>query len=293
MRVESVRCVNRSHSSLVEGNSTSQLTEKWREAMTLWHQGVVCQRFVGDNGTIRHLGSEEELLVQLRKGYQLRENPEGFVYLFRGVLGGAPGIEALEQKLDLKVEGKLSVFITYQWGQKELAKQVEAEFERKGYLVIRDESNLSHGAYIKGFMRIIAHPKLDYVIPVVSRGYLRSRNCMYEVNQVMNRYNWQATTLPIVIQNDPSDSANIYGGVHDYVEHWQKELESAKSDEDREVIDTILKNIRRFGEEVSGKLRIGEQELLSKSFSPLFESIEAHQETNAGMKFKKIDELLS
>ncbi len=296
MRIQQAEYLNRLDRSLAddaEGNSTDQLTEKWQEAMTLWHQGVVCQRFLGDHGKIRHLNSEEELFAQLQKGYQLRKNLDGFAYLFRGLVGGTPGIEDLEQKLDSKVEGNLSVFITYQWGQKELAKQVEAEFKRKGFLVIRDENNLSHGAYIKGFMRIIGHPKLDYVVPVVSRGYLLSRNCMHEVNQVMNRYNWQATTLPIVIQNDPSDSADIYGGVRDYVEHWQKKLKSAKNDEDRGIIDAILKNIRRFGEEVSGKLRIGEQELLSKSFSPLFGLIEAHQAANAGTKFKKIDELLS
>src|SRR5437868_4466034 len=116
---------------------------------------------------------------------------------------GQSAVQALKKTLDMKPAYQRSIFISYQWDQQGIAQALQSVFEskrdargNKKYLVIRDEGFLGNDEYIKDFMKIVAHPKLDYVLPIISKQYLLSRNCMYEVNQMMRRYDWERSLLP-------------------------------------------------------------------------------------------------
>ena len=118
----------------LEGESSDPL----EKSLVAYHSQRLDLRFSGDTG-VEHL-SEEPAKAQaqikslLNQGYVLRQDTHKGFYLSRGLLGGmianSPIME-LERKLDMKPEGKLSVFITYQWAQKDIAKVVHKAFVDK------------------------------------------------------------------------------------------------------------------------------------------------------------------
>ena len=256
-------------------------------------------RFAGDTG-VEHLSedpskAEAQIKSLLNQGYDLREDAQDGFYLSRGLLGGmianSPIME-LERKLDMKPEETVSVFITYQWAQKDIAIAVHKAFEAKGFLVIRDEDTLHNGVYIKDFMKVITHPKLDYVLPIISASYLKSPNCMYEVNQIMKRHHWESSLLPYVASKDESVNARIYGGIAAYRKHWQEQL--AKSDEssDKALFENILRNIEPFTTAITTRIQMPEETLIASNYQALFEMVSLREASRYGVRFNAIEELL-
>ncbi len=231
------------------------------QALAAYDGGRLAFRFVGAYGLEHLSGDRTEAVRQIRgllsQGYELVRHEQGFCYLTQGLPGGGP-LDELEKKLDMKSASQRSVFITYQWAQKDIAQALHRAFEAKGYLVIRDESNLSHGVYLPGFMKIIGHRNLDYILPVISESYLKSKNCMYEVNQIVKRYQWEKSLLPYVV-SAPDADPKIYGeGLGTYLDYWKQECEKETDVEKREVVENIQRNIRPFVNAIVTRINIPE-----------------------------------
>lgn len=204
-------------------------------------------------------------------------------------------LDDLVRKLDTKPASQRSVFITYQWAQKDTAKALQQAFEAKGFLVIRDEDNLSHGVYLPGFMRIINHKQLDYVLPVISQQYLTSKSCMYEVNQLFRRLQWEDDILPYVVDENPRDDAMLYSqGAGTYVKQWKARFNALKEEDvrDHEVIPQIIKNLPEFVEAVTTQINVPEAQLKQSGYQPFFDLIERKEQRKAGARFQEIEELL-
>ncbi len=272
------------------------------QALEAYHYQRLNLRFAGDRG-VEHLSeeptkAEAQIKSLLNQGYELRQDAQEGFYLSRGLLGGMMAdrrLTALKEKLDRKPASQRSVFITYQWAQQGIARTLEQAFTAKGYLVIRDEGYLEHGVYLPGFMHIIAHENLDYVLPVISESYLKSKNCMYEVNQIMNRDRSESSflerrLLPYVVSvSDPSADSKIYSaGVGPYLDYWKQEYERERDPEGREVIDNIQRNISPFIKAIVTRINISEKELVATQYQAFFKMIEEQEPSN----FKEIEELL-
>jgi len=269
------------------------------DALEAYRHQKLALRFAGNKG-MEYLSedlfkAERQIKSLLSQGYKLRQDTQGSFYLSRGLLGGMmteTPIAALEKKLDMKPEGKLSVFITYQWAQKEIAIAVHKAFEAKGFLVIRDEDTLHNGVYIQDFMKIITHPKLDYVLPVISASYLKSKNCMYEVNQIMKRHHWESSLLPYVVTEDSLANAHIYSGVASYEDYWQEQLTQPEGVRNRQLFENILRNIRPFTTAITTRIQIPEGELIASGYQALFETVSQREAAREGVRFREIEELL-
>lgn len=269
------------------------------EALEAYRHQRLALRFAGDKG-MEHLSedpfkAETQIKSLLSQGYKLRQDTQGAFYLSRGLLGGMMAetpIAALEKKLERKPEGKLSVFITYQWAQKEIAIAVHKAFEDNGFLVIRDEDTLHNGVYIQDFMKIITHPKLDYVLPIISASYLKSKNCMYEVNQIMRRHHWESSLLPYVVTQDGSANAHIYSGVASYEDYWQEQLIQPEGVRNKQLFENILRNIRPFTTAITTRIQIPERELIDSGYQALFETVSQREAAREGARFREIEELL-
>jgi len=63
--------------------------------------------------------------------------------------------------------------------------------------------------------------KTDYVFLMLSKEYLQSIACMYEVLELIKDENYQKRVIPIVRGN-----ANIFDvtGIGSYIEYWQNEF---------------------------------------------------------------------
>jgi len=249
-------------------------------AIEAFSKGQLLPRYSNEYGMVKSITGPQEIGPLLRKELVLRSNGE-VLYLGRiGLLGGAP-IDELERKLQNKASNTKSVFISYQGDQKDIAKDIQEEFERRGFLVIRDE------------MRIINHPNLDYVVTIVSESYLKSKSCMNEVDQILKRYKFSDTLLPIVMADVTEGKVDIYNGIEKCLVHWRSKLTEARSMDDRadeEVIQNIIKNCQTFATTVGTKINVPEDELRSQHYQPFFDLIVAKEKE--GNVSKEIDELL-
>lgn len=78
-----------------------------------------------------------------------------------------------------------SVFISYTWADKEAVDLIEASIQDFAN-VHRDKHDVEPGDSLKEFMKSIR--KQDFVILVVSDEYLKRRNCMFEVLELLKDY---------------------------------------------------------------------------------------------------------
>jgi len=258
-------------------------------AIEAFSKGQLHPKYVNQHGMVKIITGSEEIGPLLRKGLVLRCNSE-MLYLGRiGLLGGAP-LDELEEQLQNKTPNRKSVFISYEWDQKDIARDIEKEFEKRDFLVI-----LSHGVFLPGFARIINHPNLDYVLTIVSDSYLKSKSCMDEVDRIMKRHNFSDTLLSFVMSDDSNAKADIYNGVQKYLVHWQSKLAEAQCEHDQsneKVIQNIIEKCETFATTVGARISVPEGELKSQRYQPFFDLIVAREKEKGGDISKEIDALL-
>ncbi len=119
------------------------------------------------------------------------------------------------------------IFVSYAWGgdSAKMVDELDKTLQEKGITIIRDKRDLGYKGRIKDFMDKIGRGKA--VIVVISKKYLESENCMYELVQIAKNGKFYDRIFPIVLED-----AQIYKPVAriKYVKHWEdqiKELDEA------------------------------------------------------------------
>lgn len=118
---------------------------------------------------------------------------------------------------------KTRVFISYCWADSEYVNRMEKSFsviERKS--IIRDIRDAKDYTSIKSFMKKIKSS--DYVILVISHSYMTSRNCMYEILELLKNDNYKSQILPVIIKDKELD---IYSdkAIPKYINFWRNKYE--------------------------------------------------------------------
>jgi len=129
---------------------------------------------------------------------------------------------------------QLQIFISYSWHNKDIVDQIDRDMQSMGIILIRDIRDLQYKDSILEFMKSIR--KSDYVLLIVSDSYLRSRNCMFEIQELIKDDDYSDRILPIVL-----DQADIFSseGRLKYIKYWEQELNSLE-----ELIKTSdIKNV--------------------------------------------------
>ncbi|MEQ9357169.1 COR domain-containing protein [Coleofasciculus chthonoplastes] len=118
------------------------------------------------------------------------------------------------------------IFISYAWrGESEdFVNRLDEVFQSQGITIVRDKRDLGYKGLIKEFMQRIGKGKC--VIVVISDGYLKSKNCMYELVQIANNGEFYNRIFPIVLSD-----ANIYDPIDraDYIIHWQEQIDKLEN----------------------------------------------------------------
>jgi hypothetical protein len=120
-----------------------------------------------------------------------------------------------------------TIFLSYCWSNKEQANEIDTDFAQEGLTLKRDIRDLEYKQSLKEFMKGIR--KTDLVIMVISNEYLRSKNCMFEVLEVIKDEEYKNRIFPIILPD-----TEIYDDMKSlqFYEHWSikyKELESRVS----------------------------------------------------------------
>ncbi|MFJ1628415.1 RNA-binding domain-containing protein [Marinilactibacillus psychrotolerans] len=125
------------------------------------------------------------------------------------------------------------VFISYNHTDKDLADLIENSLDKqKDIIVTRDINVNNYRDDLDKFMKTIRDH--DYIISIVTREYLMSLNCMYEITEGMKDYNFIEKLLFIIVNKEdshyyPGDNiSDIKSNVYEpdqrleYIIHWDE-----------------------------------------------------------------------
>jgi len=115
------------------------------------------------------------------------------------------------------------IYISYKWGGDSgaLVDEVQRRMGDRGVLITRDKNEVRYRDSIQQFMDRIGAGKC--VVIVLSKAYLESRNCMYELTRIAGRPEFGRSVYPVVMPD-----AGIFDPVTrvGYIKYWE-----AKRDE--------------------------------------------------------------
>lgn len=136
------------------------------------------------------------------------------------------------------------VYISYSWSDENTINEIDNTLQNNGILIKKDKRDAKYRADIKNFMDKIGLG--SHVILVVSDKYLKSRNCMYEIMELLKNNDYKNKIYPIVLES----AYKIYDAVAtvEYYEFWDNKI-----NELNQTIKTIqtAKNIKRVYEEIN------------------------------------------
>jgi hypothetical protein len=118
-------------------------------------------------------------------------------------------------------------------------------------IITRDKTTLKYKSKILDYMRNLARGQ--YIIVIISKEYLKSKNCLFELLEIAKQGDFYERIFPVVL-ND----ANIYDPIImcNYLEHWEKEyiqldrarkkIHFAHSEEQDKAIDLYREICEKF-----------------------------------------------
>ena len=133
------------------------------------------------------------------------------------------------------------VFLSYSRNESELADIIERELSSEGIDVKRDIRDIGTWRSIKEFMASIREQ--DYAVMIISKSYLTSSNCMYEVMEIFKEAQYKDKILSVITSD--ADIYNIISRAH-YIKYWEEETKRLE-----EVIEPLkLENIAELSMEL-------------------------------------------
>ena len=149
---------------------------------------------------------------------------------------------------------KVEIFLSYCWQDEEIAADIYSHLSGiKNVIVHKDTIDIKRWEGIKDYMHNVVN--MDFVILLISDAYLRSKNCMYEVLELMRDRKYKNKIFPAVVSKEIYNPAVIAR----YVRYWQdqqQELEETLSgvriqnlgnlNRDLKIIQDIASNTAEF-----------------------------------------------
>lgn len=130
------------------------------------------------------------------------------------------------------------VFVSYAWSGESgaVVDKLQESFEGRDITLVRDKNEMRYMDSIRDFMQRIGRGKC--VVVVLSKRYLESKNCMFELTEIAGRGDIRDRVFPIVL-----DDAKIYDAMDrlEYIEYWERK---------REALDAKMKKVG--GENLQG-----------------------------------------
>lgn len=163
----------------------------------------------------------------------------------------------IDESNNVKRINRKNVFLSYCQKDGCIADILENEIspQLKNVVITRDIRDVKYKESFAEFMQTIGLH--DYVISIISDKYLKSRNCMYELVEVMRDRNFDNKLLFITISDDDltyyddrssSNKANVYTleGQTEYIMYWKNEESMIKKQ--IELIDDPMHSVEHSKE---------------------------------------------
>ena len=147
------------------------------------------------------------------------------------------------------------LFLSYCWADKDIANYVDDYCSNHNIPIVRDIRDIGKWESIKLYMRKIRNS--DYALLIITPRYLKSKNCMYEIMEMMKEINYNRKIVPLVLPD-----ANVFNeaGKLDYIGYWKTEYDNLlqkinevgdliatiEVQQELKIINEIYKNIGEF-----------------------------------------------
>ena len=123
------------------------------------------------------------------------------------------------------------VFVSYAWTDEStvIVDKLQEAFQGRDVILVRDRNEMRYKDSIRDFMQRIGRGKC--IVVVLSRKYLESKSCMFEMTEIADRGDIRNRVFPIVL-----DDAEIYDEVSRvrYIKFWEKK---------RDELDAEMKGV--------------------------------------------------
>lgn len=180
------------------------------------------------------------------------------------------------------------VFLSYCHKDKPIMKVIKHSLEKEPYIKLTvDEEQLGYKSDLTEFMKTIKNH--DFAVAIISHSYLRSKNCMYEITELMKDDNYIEKLLFVILSVDERQfydeeiqqiEPNIYDsfGRIEYIKYWNNEEKQLKDSlggiEDPSLGNSIREEARKisiitkYSDEILSKLA----NQIGVSFNKMYES---------------------
>ena len=176
---------------------------------------------------------------------------------------------------------KPNIFISYSWQTKEIADKITSDLQLISISIVKDNQELNYTDNIPNFMKRIR--SCDYALLLISDGYLKSKNCLFEILELQKDENHWSKIL-----KKKKKGTKIYSALDrlKYVGFWEqktKELEKAlenvspinspDSYKELKLFKDISSNIDNFLIKISESLHYSPEEIIKNSYKPIIEKL--------------------
>ena len=211
----------------------------WRDEMNLLLQSMAQfdKIFVESKKTISIVKSEiiidtEKLVQQFyhnEKAEEFFPLFSKYYYLFSLINNSNPHIKEGNVTIHNTDKQDCDVYISYNWenGSNNAVNHLSTILQYNGIKYKRDKLNCTYRDNIKNFMTSLRHGKK--IILFLSKQYLESPNCMYELSGVIESPDYKERLFPIVVDASIRDDSYYVQLVH----HWHERIDKLK----REITD--------------------------------------------------------
>ena len=133
----------------------------------------------------------------------------------------------------IKVQNQIPVYISYNWesNSDHTVNHLCTVFDLRRITYFRDKQNCHYLDNIKAFMNSIRNGEI--IVVVLSRAYMLSKNCMYELSGILERKDGSDRILPVVVDDSIRDRRFYI----EMVKHWKEQKD--KVDDDVNTMMTI------------------------------------------------------
>ena len=191
---------------------------------------------------------------------------------------------------------KPTLFISYSWSTKEIVNKISTDLQLVGVDVIKDNQELEYTDSIPTFMKRIRLS--NFALLFVSDGYLKSKNCLFEILELQKDEDHWNKVLPIVSKN-----TKIYEAIDrlKYVKYWEEKTEELETElkglnpinltesyKELKLFKDITASIDDFLKNISEAIHFSPEEVIEKNYEPIMNKLGADYEPKSLIKLLNI-----
>jgi hypothetical protein len=133
---------------------------------------------------------------------------------------------AVSNRLELEAPEPKKVFVSYKQIEESirLVDQIEAVLKDHGIALRRDLNEVAYRGSFRDFMQSLAAG--DAIVVILSKDYLRSASCMFELTEIAGHSKFRERVFPVVMPGtdiyDPTDRIT-------HIKYWDQRINELKS----------------------------------------------------------------